>query len=428
MSKFYFNESAAKNVSTNLKKSEQNIFDIKQNLNQAIIQLQMCNGFDINSCMTGIENEAKTMNGICEKLDRSRGVMRLALAAVQKYEKMAKYTIEYEYCIKNQGHLGNEFNKYKDIYKDFMDTEVDLDLIFATAFSQFTNAGKLTLKSMGKNGSWNSNTVNAYEEYYIAKYMEDMYATLEIADTEGELKELEQFLKYCIDNPKKIGDANLLSAFNISKESKLGQFINSISGVLSDVSKQLETVSDVLDYGEAIIGAIKTQYTDYSKMVEVAGKMEEMLSTYYCEESNAVNIVHGLFDKYNKNSEALLSDYIKNYMIDKLVDTVYGSTLGTITGLVDIPASAVANLDSNVKSYLELRYTENLEYGLERAYQEISEIINSGNYTAENLQHYYDTHQMLKDIYAYRFEKMAVISGDSNYNTMAEEIRSISLD
>ena len=398
---------------------EEQISESNNKLADVLNNLRKCHGFNVESAKNGINEMCAT--GILLKGDICKGRLSLKhilerlvfynnLAASSKYMDVLNHL--------SNGNAGADFDKYYNSYKYFVKKEVDPWLYAKTIFSESINAGKMNLKNFfskilsGDLDAFTDSTAKVYTEYYIAKYLEDMYT--KPAYENDVFENTKDYMDYIINNPKDITE--FLNKMGIDKNSPLGQYLSKLFEALD--SDTIKTIGKLNETGTVISDLIKKLTTDYSEAAAKVANMKEILSNYGNNE-RLCDCLDELLDKYTNDSVDRTVEYIKEYMTGKATSTLYNATLGKFTALIEIPADLLGELDSDIDNLLELRFTDDLASGLKNSYNQLSEKIKSGDYTINDLELYSDTFNSLKDMYIYRYERMIALTDDT---TLREQL------
>lgn len=433
MGRFHFDESAADTVMSSFCGIMQNIRDCSNALSNISMELNYYEGFNIGYAIESINDEKNVKFRVCiNTLETGYNVLRSIQERVIFYNQLAasKQSLTMLEHI-HSGNVANEFDKFREEYFDFLDNEVDFWLLSKTTFSQLTNAGKMSLEKLIEDvrklnfkGVFDNNTAEIYDEYYTAKYLEEVYTNVEFDDSL--LDDTDDFIKLVISDPSKI--AELLSKLKVKEDSLLGIMLKETIGAAhSEQIKLMGTVTEVSDY---IVGMIKEMITDYSKTLESINIIKNAISGVNGN-NKMIEYLDELYDKYSKSNLERVGEYMQHCADKTASSAIYKGTIGKFTQFVDIPADYLNAFDSDIESFLELRFTDNLASQLTEGYKRIGEKVSSGNYTAEDLQQYAGTFNAMKDMYIYRYERMIEITDDSErvstYKQQLEKLKNMNL-
>lgn len=452
MSKFHFDENIITDAATNLKSAAANFEQYETDLSKAVFLLLDSEGFNIGYAIERIGEETSKKLPVCKKkLEDGHGFICAVKERITMYDQLAASQNALNILERGKtGNLGNEFDKFREGYSLFVKEDVDFKLLSKVIIAEGTNAGKMGLTDLIeciRKGDWggifDNNASKQYSEYYIAKYLENVYTNVSFDNSV--LKDTDELIKLAVSDPSKIAD--LLSKLNIDANSKLGKLLTETlkianadqikkfqttagkahEAVESEQIKLLGTTAKVSDY---VVGLIKEMITDYSKTLESIDVIRNSLE--YSNDRNQISkYLDELYDKYSKSSLERASEYMQHYAEKEVSSLIYGKTLGKYTALVDIPADYLKAMDNDIENYLELRYTDGLSSQLADGYKNLSEKIMHGNYTADDLRQCSETFEAMKDLYIYRYEHMIEITDSSErkaiYSQQLEELRNMTL-
>lgn len=351
MAKFYFDESVADKVSSGLRDTENNIQSIRRNLNQAITQLEMCDGFNIVSSMNAVDSEMKIMDGISGKADKGVLVMRAAFATVQKYEKLAdgvKYSNYVEqYVAENilpNGKFNNVFSEYYGMTSDYIDRYC---YNFLTVVASIKEAFEKTF------------TDGSYENYLIKNTIKDI-----ISSSSGDI----QFSNPLSDITE--GKKNVDNFIGIlDKNYKKGPFSE---GKLSELI-------DKVNYSEEIFNILAK---DYNKDMEYLNAIERsLIASGYDNKMVDAAMTSVRADYSNKFVEVATSMLHKGEE-EFLKIVAKGNPISSAV-MKSLEIMELADVTANEK--MQFSVITNYEHDIQNAYESLGRKIHSGEYTEQDV-------------------------------------------
>ncbi len=414
MAKFYFDESVADKVSSGLKDTENNIQSIRKNLNKAITQLEMCDGFDIVSSMNAVESEMRIMERISEKADKGRLVMRAASATVQKYENLAGAVYEHTYYIANRENLGNEFQNYT---RPVTDWAIKNDNFYTGLSLGVSDWGDMLTNPLG------------YERKYTKEAFEGVLEKMIEYKQNEYLKWLNEELDTFIDG---IGTAEDMSKYIYSTVSK---------GAPNFIPDFFEKIGYVGDINKLAPDVLKAAFIDYSEAYCYLEALQYVKSTYEGDEMMS-SIVNELYYKYSNKANHITGTFIDFFAdkgIGKISSSVFESLLGTGFKVVktgyEIATDAAAeytgckDFADNYKTVAGLvtayGYTIN-------AYKEVAERIKSGVATEEDYKAYEYLFELNRNIKIEQYTSMIEMETSAekieSYKQLLEELQEMKLE
>lgn len=412
MAKFYFDESVADKVSSGLKDTENNIQSIRKNLNQAITQLEMCDGFNIVSSMNAVDSEMRIMEGISGKVDKGRLVMRAALVTVQKYEKLAS---EHLYYIMNADNLGNEFKSYQ---KPITEWAIYNDNFYTELAWFVTDWADMFENPLG------------YEREYTKEAFENVLEKM-IEQKENE------YLKWINEE---LG--TFTKGISISKNT--AQYIYStVAGddapeFIPDFFNKIGFVGDVNKLAPDVL---KAAFTDYSEAYCYIEVLQNLKATYEGDEMMS-SIINELYIKYSNKANHITGvfiDFFADNAVSEISSEVLKSLLGgeaavVLTGF-EIATDAAAeytgckDFADNYKNVSGLTTV----YGYSvNAYGEVANKIKSGAATEADYQAYEYLFDLNRNILIEQYTSMIEMETSTekieNYKQMLEELQEMKLE